>query len=121
MATSAPAAASIPAETMSQAEVSETGGLPADAINIGGDHFIVYAEYQGETAGINEYHRNGAGAVCAGWVPFRGAAWARQFDGVEGYQAWDVVQREPLTLSPSIKCRACGNHGHIEGGMWRNA
>lgn len=29
-----------------------------------------------------------------------------------------LVSREPLTLSPSLKCRACGNHGHITAGRW---
>lgn len=98
--------------------MSEVGAPPEGAICIGGDRYIAYAQYQDEPAGINEYHRNPAGAWCAGWVPFRGSAWAKQFEHIDGYQAWDVVSREPLTLSPSIKCRACGNHGHIKGGVW---
>ncbi len=35
---------------------------------------------------------------------------------------WDVIQMEPLTLSPSILCTAekggCGAHGHIREGKW---
>lgn len=31
---------------------------------------------------------------------------------------WTVEQREPLTISPSVLCRACGRHGFIRGGRW---
>ena len=37
-------------------------------------------------------------------------------------QTWTVVQREPLTLSPSLHSDAsiggCGMHGHITDGRW---
>ena len=36
---------------------------------------------------------------------------------------WQVVQAEPLTLSPSLHCMpglgGCGAHGFITGGRWR--
>lgn len=90
----------------------------AAAIRLDDQHYIVYAEYQGETAGINEWHLRLNGKWCNGWVPFRGSAWGKQFEGVGDWQGWDVVQREPLTLTPSILCRACGSHGHITAGLW---
>jgi hypothetical protein len=31
---------------------------------------------------------------------------------------WQVTQVEPLTVSPSIDCRACGTHGFITNGAW---
>jgi hypothetical protein len=31
-----------------------------------------------------------------------------------------VDSLKPLTLSPSLKCRVCGSHGHVENGQWRN-
>jgi hypothetical protein len=31
---------------------------------------------------------------------------------------WQVVSWEPLTLSPSLLCRACGDHGFIRAGRW---
>jgi len=35
---------------------------------------------------------------------------------------WTVVQREPLTLSPSLHCDqalgGCGMHGFIQNGRW---
>jgi len=34
---------------------------------------------------------------------------------------WDLISLEPLTLSPSLLCNACGAHGFIEQGRWRPA
>lgn len=31
---------------------------------------------------------------------------------------WEVISVEPLTLSPSLLCRACGSHGFIRDGKW---
>lgn len=31
---------------------------------------------------------------------------------------WDVVSEDPLTLSPSLACRVCGDHGWIRDGKW---
>lgn len=89
---------------------------PADAIDIGNGMRIQFADYQGEAAGINEWHRRSDGGWCRGWVAFHGSRWAEQFKS--GDVGWKLVQRDPLTLTPSIKCRACGNHGHITNGRW---
>lgn len=35
-------------------------------------------------------------------------------------QIWQVLSWEPLTLSPSILCKRCGDHGFIENGKWRS-
>ncbi len=34
---------------------------------------------------------------------------------------WKLVQREPLTISPSLLCGSCRHHGFIEQGKWRPA
>lgn len=31
---------------------------------------------------------------------------------------WTVERADPLTLSPSIACRSCGDHGYIRDGCW---
>ncbi len=31
---------------------------------------------------------------------------------------WEIEQAEPLTISPSLYCRACGHHGFIRDGRW---
>lgn len=33
-------------------------------------------------------------------------------------KCWTVVQREPLTVVPSILCSECGTHGFITNGQW---
>lgn len=35
-----------------------------------------------------------------------------------GAPTWDVESWEPLTLSPSLLCRNCGDHGFIREGRW---
>lgn len=35
-----------------------------------------------------------------------------------GRPRWTVEQADPLTLSPSILCRTCGNHGFVRNGVW---
>jgi hypothetical protein len=91
---------------------------PPEAIYLDSRHCIVYAYYEGEAAGINEYHVMPNGKWCRGWVPFHDSLWGKRFRGVEGWEGWNVIQREPLTLTPSIACRACCNHGHITNGKW---
>lgn len=49
---------------------------------------------------------------------------AGHFDGevqrqlVNDRTRWTVVSWEPLTLSPSLLCGACGAHGFIREGKW---
>ena len=31
---------------------------------------------------------------------------------------WQVISMEPITLSPSLLCRVCGDHGFIRNGKW---
>jgi hypothetical protein len=92
---------------------------PANAVDIGSGHKISFAEYQGEVAGITDWHRKPDGAWCCGWVAFKGSKWEKGFP--QGIAAWNVTQREPLTLSPSLLCRACGDHGFITNGRWIKA
>lgn len=32
--------------------------------------------------------------------------------------SWNLISENPLTLSPSLLCRACGHHGFIQNGKW---
>jgi hypothetical protein len=62
----------------------------------------------GKVAGLYYEHPGRSGEVCHGWITFK-PYWK---DG------WDVQSWEPLTISPSLLCRACGHHGFIRGGRW---
>lgn len=33
---------------------------------------------------------------------------------------WKIVQREPLTVEPSVHCLRCGTHGFITHGEWQS-
>lgn len=35
-----------------------------------------------------------------------------------GRDVWQVESWEPLTLSPSLLCSACGHHGFVRNGQW---
>ena len=76
-----------------------------------GDGVIIERRYlDGQLAGVWYEHPSTVSATgrCSGYAPVRPHA----KDG------WDVVQVQPLTLSPSLVCRACGHHGFIREGRW---
>ena|ERR1035437_6435042 len=90
-------------------------------IDIGNGHSIRFAEYNGEKrVGLTDYHKRPDGSNCAGWISFEGRAWANAFKDVP-IPTWKVLQLEPLTLSPSLLCRTCGDHGYITNGKWVKA
>jgi hypothetical protein len=35
-----------------------------------------------------------------------------------GRHVWQVPSLNPLTLTPSLLCTACGHHGYIRNGRW---
>jgi hypothetical protein len=90
-------------------------------IDIGGGHFIRFVEYNGDMrAGIRDKHLTIDGKPCQGFIAIEGAAWADEFKS-NPIPAWKVESWEPLTLSPSVLCRTCGDHGFIRGGRWVKA
>jgi hypothetical protein len=91
----------------------------SNILDLGGGHtftFLVDAT-GGRCGGIHEHPaRTGEGNLgegrCGGAITFRGHG-----DGSQ----WDVVQEDPLTLSPSLHCQCCGSHGWIRAGKWEEA
>ena len=92
---------------------------PPDAIDIGGGHLIHFVSFEGEVCAIDDWHKKPDGTWCKGFIDFEGSAWVKSFDGL--VKGWTVVQREPLTLTPSLECRVCGDHGFITNGRWVKA
>ena len=94
-----------------------------DELDLGRRHRIIFAEYAGEPrVGGNVQHPPVDGKCSGnGWISFEGRAWARAFAGNADFQSWKVENDDPLTLSPSILCRACGDHGRIRSGKWEPA
>lgn len=94
--------------------VTRTGYGPSQrAINIGGEHFYERLEYKGQWVAIHDYHKDKEGEWCVGYVPFDVASEIRT-----GGDHWTIESWDPLTLSPSLLCRTCGNHGFIRRGVW---
>lgn len=75
-------------------------------------------DHNGQWVGIYEWHRCSANpapglhgdGLTAGWIQFA--------IGDVLPPAWELLQREPLTLGGSLLCRACGRHGFIRDGRW---
>ena len=75
------------------------------------------ADKNGDWVGLIRRHpRKGRDGRCSSAVAFDTAA-SRAVHG-DGMAFHAVVSWEPLTLSPSLLCRACGHHGHIQDGKW---
>ncbi len=92
----------------------------ADELDLGSGHTLTFANYKGEVAGCSIAHpRPDNGMPCDGWVAFADRAWALSFAG--SIATWKVESESPLTLSPSVLCRACGDHGFVRNGKWVKA
>lgn len=90
-----------------------------DDLDLGDDHVAQFVAYEGEIAGCHIQHKRKDGTLCDGFVPWKGRAWDRRFAGK--ITAWDLVSEYPLTLSPSVLCRSCGDHGFVRNGKWVKA
>ncbi len=76
----------------------------------GGNEIEITGKYSkpGEW-GLLWYHHRPDGGECG----TGGLSWDPD-DSVH----WDLIQREPLTISPSLRCLNCGAHGWIRAGRW---
>lgn len=93
-----------------------------DEIDLGDGHRIVFSEYQGEKrVGANVLHPPVKGKCDGqGWIAFENTAWSRQFT-MPAIVTWKVESQEPFTVTPSIYCRLCGDHGFIRNNRWERA
>ena len=66
----------------------------------------------GEVRGFEYAHpRPDNGEWCSGYAPCSPAR----------LEDWELVSRDPITLSPSLLCRICGHHGFVIDGRWVSA
>ena len=65
--------------------------------------------------GIHIHPRPDGNGYCEGSITFDTEA-AREIS--KSHPRWTVHSFDPLTLSPSLLCRACGSHGFIRNGKW---
>lgn len=118
----------------------------ANSIDIGCGHYIEYfqfapnrelnPQYDGipdiPKSGLTLYHRKPNGQPCSGGVYFdlpevRAMQEASRLACIQkgiAYSGrdpvWKVLCWEPLTLAPSLHCKAigCNDHGFIRNGLW---
>jgi len=78
--------------------------------DIGHGVSIEIREIDGKAHGVAYTHPRPDGTgMCEGWA---------NFDPFPGAPAWAVHSLSPLTITPSLLCRACGHHGFITNGKW---
>lgn len=106
--------------------------MSSEWIDLGDDHAIQFAQWAPDRdlnpqyEGIPDVERYAAmvkhltptGESCTGAITFDGEV-ARQIEPGKG--RWTVESWEPLTLSPSLLCRECGDHGFVRRGKWVRA
>lgn len=84
-------------------------------IDLGHGVTMQWATKDGGRVGLLERHSTPDGEECTGYV-------ALDVPGVREWRPdgplWRVESWEPLTISPSVLCRQCGNHGFIRNGQW---
>jgi hypothetical protein len=61
------------------------------------------------------HHKSNDGTWCASAIHFDTEDVRKVF---KPDHLWKVESWEPLTLSPSLLCRRCGDHGFIRDGKW---
>lgn len=103
--------------------------MRSDGEDIGHDHRLSYFSWSPDRdlnpqyvdipdidkAGTRIDHKKPDGSECASAIHF-------DLPGSEhlspGSPRWQVIAWEPLTISPSLLCRLCGDHGFIREGRW---
>lgn len=98
-------------------------------IDLGNNHWIKFygwhpdrdinPQYDGipdiERCGAQVAHKNKEGDWCASGIHFDTEDVRKVFSPTS---LWQVISWEPLTLSPSLLCMRCGDHGFIRDGKW---
>jgi hypothetical protein len=92
-----------------------------DVVWLDDNHAVTWSQFKGETepSGGVLWHRKTDNEWCCGAWFIREPTWnGKPFR--ENISIWQLVSKEPLTLSPSFLCH-CGHHGFIRDGKWISA
>lgn len=87
-------------------------------IDIGGGHQIAYYTVGDEDdthVGLIDFHHKPDGSPCSGGSVLFDVP---QNSHAPGHVRWQLISEDPLTLSPSLLCGLCGDHGWIRDGRW---
>jgi hypothetical protein len=102
----------------------------SESIDIGHGHVISFTkwapdrdlnpQYDGlpdvDPWGVIVDHPRPDGTPCVGSAATFDGPVVRQIDPTR--PVWTVESLDPLTISPSLLCRGCGDHGFIREGRW---
>lgn len=69
-----------------------------------------------DTRGVKGSYGLAVGEPCSGSLYFRVPE-----NSSVSRPSWEVISWSPLTLSPSVLCTLCGNHGFVRNGLWESA
>ena len=87
-------------------------------VDIGPGHSICFREWKSDVRALLLHRHPGKdGCECVSHINLKGSTWNAEFQGHD-IGGWDVLSWEPLTLSPSLLCRLCADHGFIHEGKW---
>ena len=96
-------------------------------IDLGDNHYLQFTSFNPDRD-LNPHYKDfpdidRVGAIiyhndCTSSIMFRSEVAIKVF---KEKQLWDVVSMEPLTLSPSILCTLCKDHGFIRDSKWIKA
>ena len=89
-------------------------------IDLGDSHTLQWSRYKDDAhAGATVAHKKPDGSDCAGFISIAGGQWAKEFES--GIATWTLESVDPVTLSPSLLCVNCGDHGFVRQGKWVRA
>jgi hypothetical protein len=87
--------------------VTEQAVQQPDTYDLGQGHTLTYRRVDGALHGAQIDHAGRDGRACRfGWIYFGEPA------------GWTLENEDPPTISPSILCTACGDHGFVRAGLW---
>lgn len=86
---------------------------PPDRLDLGRGHFFeAVLGTDDQLVGWLHTHpdqRSAEGMLCQSFCAVR---------PLNGTPVHQIISVDPLTLTPSLKCRMCGAHGHVTNGRW---
>jgi hypothetical protein len=93
--------------------------LPSRTIDFGHGHNLSFTvDDQGNVIGAIEGHLTPDGKLCEGYIHFDVPEFTERYGRKPGAVMWQLESWNPLTLSPSLLCTVCKNHGWIREGKW---
>ncbi|HEY3630788.1 MAG TPA: hypothetical protein VGL21_07800 [Jatrophihabitantaceae bacterium] len=81
--------------------------MSAEVLALGRSHALTYRRYEGKLHGAQIDHPGKDGDTCPGGYIYFGEP-----------EGWTLESEDPPTISPSLLCRICGDHGFVRSGRW---